>query len=85
MGVYQLADSSGEVCYIGFAGGLSLQGLRCEVVERAAALPGVSHYRVEVTTAYQTRFRELLMVHIADHGEYPQHNDEIKLGRLNPS
>ena len=39
MGVYQLADESGRVVYIGFAGGKSLFGLRRELEKRVGAAP----------------------------------------------
>ena len=39
----------------------------------------------EITTAYHTRYRELIMVHIADHGELPMEIPPIKLGKLSPA
>jgi hypothetical protein len=85
MGVFQLADALGQVIYVGFAGGGSLFGLRGEVAAAAACLPAARSFRVEVTTAYLTRWQELLMVHKADHGLLPSGNDELPgLGRLSP-
>ena len=45
MGVFQLGNESGEVVYIGFAGGKSLFGLRSEVEKRIGAAP---RFRYEV-------------------------------------
>jgi hypothetical protein len=48
---------------------------------------GATQFRVEVNQQYHTRFRELLMVHQADHGQLPPANAEdppIGLGRLSP-
>lgn len=87
MGVFELADESGKVLYIGFAGGRSLFGLRGELMERLA-MPGATQFRYEVNTTYLTRYQELLMTHIADHGGLPALNDPADadgLGRLAPS
>ncbi len=103
MGVYQLGDEAGNVIYIGVAGGRSLFGLRGEMETHLAALdhtasntesstensaaPGAL-FRVEITSAYRTRQLELLMVHQADHGTLPIHNDgpeTYRLGRLSPA
>lgn len=82
MGVFQLADADGRVVYIGFAGGKSLFGLRSELQKR---LGSAARFRYEVNNQYQTRWRELLMLHQAANGELPPLNrDEPapKLGRL---
>jgi hypothetical protein len=77
LGVYQLADEGGQVQYIGFAGGRSLFGLRSELRARM----GAAHsFRYEVNMQYQTRYRELLMLHRGAHGEpwtshSPMNND----------
>lgn len=88
LGVYELADAAGNTIEIGFAGGRALFGLRSELQRIAEAPPhGATHYRVEINTQYQTRFRELLMVYQADHGALPPVNAErppINLGRLSP-
>lgn len=82
LGVYQLADENGHVCYIGFAGGRSLFGLRSELAARI----GAAHsFRYEVNMQYQTRYRELLMLHRGAHGELPilnQAEPPLRLGRL---
>lgn len=85
MGVYQLADAAGTVVFIGYAGGRSQFGLKGEIRAQAELLPDAVQMRYEITTAYMSRFRELMMVHIADHGEPPVHNPPVKLGRLSPA
>ena len=72
MGVYELASPRGEVVLIGFAGGRSVFGLKGEL-RRILQVPGRerSSFRYEITTAYLSRYRELLMVHVADHGSVP--------------
>ena len=82
MGVYQLANATEEILYIGYAGGKSLYGLKGEVRAQAEMVPDAAKFRVEVTTAYLSRFRELMMIHHADHDAYPEYNPDIKLGRL---
>jgi hypothetical protein len=86
MGVYELG-TDGEVGLIGFAGGRSLFGLRGEL-RRALRQPQWSgaSFRYEVTTAYLSRYKELLMVHVADHGSLPASNtaDGDGLGRMSP-
>lgn len=84
-GVYQLADEQHNILYIGFAGGRSLFGLKGEVEEQTRDQVKAKYVRVEVTTAYVTRYRELMMVHIADHGEPPANNPPMKQGRLSPA
>lgn len=88
LGVYQLANDDDEIVAIGFAGGRSLFGLRGILQDIAAAPPHLAtKFRVEITTQYQTRYRELLMLHQADHGHLPienQANPPHNLGRLSP-
>ena len=79
MGVYQLGDDAGQVVCIGFAGGKSLFGLRSELGKR---LGSASKFRYEVNNQYQTRWRELLMLHQAAHGELPAMNRNEPLPRL---
>ncbi|MFQ5381939.1 MAG: hypothetical protein ACE5EF_10005 [Dehalococcoidia bacterium] len=84
LGVYQIADAEGSVTYIGVAGGRSLFGLRGEV-EKHLGDPGKSFFRVEVNQQYETRWRELLMLHRTDHGDVPvlNHGESLpRLGRL---
>ena len=79
-------DAEGRTVAFGFAGARSLFGLRSELIAMAEAPPhGATQFRVEVNQQYHTRFRELLMVHQADHGQLPPVNAEdppIGLGRL---
>ena len=88
LGIYELADAEGRTVAFGFAGARSLFGLRSELTAMAEAPPyGATQFRVEVNQQYHTRFRELLMVHQADHGQLPPVNAEdppIGLGRLSP-
>ena len=92
LGVYQVAGEaseageSGDVLFIGVAGGRSRFGLRGELeAELARRGPGF-RFRVEVNTQYHTRFRELLMIHRADHGTLPPENEAPPgLGRLHPA
>jgi hypothetical protein len=84
MGVFQLADDAGSVIYVGFAGGRSRFGLRGEIRSAADRLDACQ-YRYEVTTAYLTRYQELLMAHRAVTGELPVGNEPMpRLGRLSP-
>jgi hypothetical protein len=89
LGVYEIASVADDaVLRIGYAGGRSLFGLRGELDrERRQRGDGVARFRVEVTMAYLTRYRELLMLHMADHGSLPPENpeDPARLGRLSPS
>src|SRR5579885_471010 len=87
MGVYQLSSPKGEVVFIGYAGGRSVFGLRGELSDRLAASGDREMwFRYEVTTTYLSRYKEALMVHVADHGSVPAENDSNEpLGRLSPS
>jgi hypothetical protein len=88
LGVYQLADAQGRVVCIGFAGGRSLFGLRSELERALAGRPaGAVRFRTEVNQQYTTRYQELLMLHVADHGALPIVNaadPPVRLGRLSP-
>ncbi len=85
LGVYQVGDAGGTVQRIGYAGARELFGLRSALErEMGSASPG-SRFRVEVNTQYQSRWRELLMLHMLDHGTLPQLNESYRpatLGRL---
>jgi hypothetical protein len=87
MGVYQLASPDGQVVFIGYAGGRSVLGLRGELSCRLEHAPdrGLT-FRFEITTTYLSRYKELLMVHLAEHGSLPTDNPEsaTDLGRLTP-
>ena len=85
LGIFELADASGCVIFIGRADARSLFGLRSEVARHVRALPDATAFRYEVTTAYHTRHLELLMVHQADHAALPKYNEPMpSLGRLSP-
>ena len=89
LGVFQFSNAEKEVVFIGFAGGKSQFGLKGEVATALETHAHINAVRFEVTTAYHTRYRELLMAHVADHGTLPlinkQANEQISLGRLSPS
>jgi hypothetical protein len=87
MGVYQLASPDGEVVFIGYAGGRSVLGLRGELASRLEAAPEREFmFRTEITTTYLSRYKELLMAHVARYGSVPTDNPERldDLGRLSP-
>jgi hypothetical protein len=86
LGVFMLGDAEGRVLHIGYAGGQSLFGLRSAVEAARRRHPAATHFRCEVTMQYQSRWRELLMLHLADHGALPEGNrdERIALGRLSP-
>jgi len=85
LGVFALG-AQGRVLHIGYAGGRSLFGLRSAVDEARWQHPGATQFRYEVTMQYQSRYRELLMLHLADHGTLPDGNrdERTTLGRLSP-
>lgn len=87
LGVFELADADGRVLYIGYAGGHSLHGLRGEVSEALQQVAEARQVRFEVTTAYHTRYRELLMAHQADFDALPAANPAMnsKLGKISPA
>lgn len=88
MGVYQLGRADGHVLHIGYAGGASPLGLRGELATHLAASTGsATHFRFEITTAYLSRFRELVAVHVHDHGAAPGLPAGVEpagLGRVQP-
>jgi hypothetical protein len=87
LGVYQLGDGAGRVLYIGYAGGRSLFGLRSAIAEARSRLgAAAARFRYEVNQQYMSRYEELLMLHIADHGALPPENRGAPgtLGRLSP-
>ena len=86
LGVYQLAGEDGRILRIGYAGGRSLFGLRGELA-KALKEHGTTRvkFRIEVNHQYLSRYEELLMIHMADHGSLPVGNEaetKRKLGRL---
>jgi hypothetical protein len=88
LGVYQIQDASGQIVFISYAGGRSLFGLRGELERELASRSSRYSFRCEVNMQYMTRYRELLMVHAAEHGDLPQDNRSLRphrLGRLSPA
>ena len=85
LGVYQLADATQQILFIGYAGGKSLFGLKGEILAALQDHPTATLVRWEVTSAYMSRFKELLMVHRHDHHELPPANKAIPLGQLSPA
>ncbi len=85
MGVYELGDAVGEVIFVGYAGGRSRFGLRGEISAAVERFAQARRVRYEVTTAYLTRWQELLMAHRARTGRLPVGNGDVSgLGRLSP-
>jgi hypothetical protein len=87
LGVFELADGEGRVVFIGYAGGRSLFGLRSEVDKARLTHAAVAtQFRCEITMQYLSRYEELLMLHLADHGAMPSENSDRpeNLGRLSP-
>jgi hypothetical protein len=86
LGVYQLAAASGDIVYIGVAGGRSLHGLKGELIQALQSPPaGATQFRCEINMAYHTRYIELLQAYRHDYGRLPAGNtdiDERHLGRL---
>ncbi len=88
LGVYQLADDTGKIIYIGVADARSLFGLKGELQKALDDPPaGATQFRVEVNMAYRTRHFELLQVYWNDHDALPRANTDVdtrSLGRLRP-
>lgn len=88
LGVYHIADNAGTVLSVGYAGAHELFGmqsaLRRELEQHGSA---ASRFRCEFTSNYRSRWDELLMLHLADHGELPtpQLIEAARVGRLSPS
>lgn len=87
MGVYQLGSPDGEIVFIGYAGGRSVLGLRGELASRLESeQERALMFRTEITSTYLSRYKELLMAYVAQHGSVPIDNSERleDLGRLSP-
>jgi hypothetical protein len=87
LGIYEIQSPDGDTVYIGSAGGHSLFGLRGELARELKARGEGHRFRCEVNMQYTSRMQELLMVHVADHGELPRDNRGMRLplGRLSPA
>ncbi len=88
LGVFEVARDDGATVFVGFAGGRAPFGLRSELERLRRDHPGERlRFRVEVTMQYLSRWRELLMVHVACAGRLPgwqPPEDARGLGRLGP-
>ncbi|MGK2886986.1 MAG: DUF7508 domain-containing protein [Rhodococcus sp. (in: high G+C Gram-positive bacteria)] len=86
LGVFEIATTDDEVVQIGYAGGRSLFGLRGCVGDVAAEHAGESlQFRTESNMQYISRWKELLMVHLAENDAMPSWNspsDIDVIGRL---
>ncbi len=85
LGVFQLANAKFEIIFIGCAGAREPFGLKSAVETASARCNTAVHLRYEITSSYVTRYRELLMLYQAKHGNLPQDNPTERLGRLSPS
>ena len=87
LGVFHVGDANGNVLTVGYAGALDLFGIRTALereMERHGA--AATHFRYEFTSNYRSRWDELLMLHIHDHGDLPPHQSDeaARVGRLSP-
>ena len=85
MGVFELADSAGEVVYVGYAGASSRFGLRSEVQAALASQANARAFRCEVNTAYLTRFQELVMLHRSRGSDPALPDTPLRFGTLRPA
>ena len=88
LGVYQLADAAATSSISALPAGAACSACRSELERALRDRPaGAARFRVEVNQQYTTRYQELLMLHVADHGSLPVVNQEDpppRLGRLSP-
>lgn len=88
LGVYQLANVTEEIVYIGVADARSLFGLNGELAKVLENPPdGAVKFRIEVNMSYRTRYTELLAAYQNDYGQLPPANIDVDprmLGRLRP-
>ena len=88
LGVFHVGDADGNVLTVGYAGARDLFGLRT-ALEREMERHGAraTQFRYEFTSNYRSRWDELLMLHLHDHGALPDHQDAeaSRVGRLSPS
>ena len=69
------------------SGPSGVKGFVMRMAKAVADVAGVSGFRVEVNQQYTTRYQELLMLHVHDHGDVPAGNQGKplpRLGRLSP-
>lgn len=88
LGVYHVADDEGTVLSVGFAGAREPFGMQSALRREMEQHQGsATQFRCEFTSNYRSRWDELLMLHLADHGELPepQRDQAQRVGRLTPS
>ena len=87
LGVYHVADDEGTVLSVGFAGAREPFGIQSALRREMEQHSDATQFRCELTSNYRSRWDELLMLHLADHGELPepQRAESARVGRLNPS
>ena len=87
LGVYHVADDAGTVLSVGYAGAREPFGLQSALRREIEQHSGAAQFRCEFTSNYRSRWDELLMLHLADHGELPepQRDQAQRVGRLTPS
>jgi hypothetical protein len=83
LGVYQLANVSNQIVYIGVADATTRFGLKGEL-ENFLKKPrfGATRFRLEINMAYRTRYLELLQVFYFDYKRLPIGNDGLDAGSL---
>ena len=87
LGVYQVADEDENVLSVGYAGARHLFGIRSALDDELQFLgKKATKFRYEFTSNYRSRWDELLMLHLCDHGQLPGHqrDEERRIGRLSP-
>lgn len=88
LGVYHVADSDGTVLSVGYAGAREPFGIQSALEREMQTHSGTAtQFRCEFTSNYRSRWDELLMLHLADHGELPepQRDQAARVGRLSPA
>lgn len=87
LGVYHIADAEGTVLSVGYAGAHELFGMQSALRREMEQHGGATQFRFEFTSNYRSRWDELLMLHLADHGELPepQRDQAQRVGRLSPT
>ncbi|MCY3947878.1 MAG: hypothetical protein OXF61_01610 [Acidimicrobiaceae bacterium] len=88
LGVYHVADAEGRVLSVGYAGAREPFGMQSALEREMQVHDGAAaQFRCEFTSNYRSRWDELLMLHLADHGELPepQRDQAQRVGRLSPA
>lgn len=80
-GVYEIADESRNVLYVGQAGGNSTYGLRGKIAEHFSPdepnpvlRERARYFRYEVSNMYVSRYLEILGRYREEHGRLPEGN-----------